>query len=63
MIKYVRITVYFLMFILTFYCLSGIDLGKVMLPGKNRAFKGQMLLWLLSLAVAYGATEFIFALM
>ena len=54
--------IYFMMFSLCFYCLSGINLSAILLPGKNRAFKGQMLLWLSALALGYLAASFILAI-
>ncbi|MBQ1827242.1 MAG: DUF1146 domain-containing protein [Erysipelotrichaceae bacterium] len=60
--RYFNMVIYLTMFALSFYCLSGIDLGAIMLPGRNRAFKGQMLLWLCSLALGYLAGSFILAI-
>ena len=53
------LTVYFVMFSLSFYCLSGLDLGKIMLPSDKKTVKAWILLWLMSLALGYLAGTFI----
>lgn len=58
-----RIAVYFLMFFVSFFCLSSLDLAKILLPVNNRALKAQLLLMLLSMALAYLAGSFIFEIM
>ena len=60
--RYFNMVIYLAMFALSFYCLSGLNLGTIMLPGKNRAFKGQMLLWLMALALGYLAGSFVLAI-
>jgi len=58
-----RVVLYFMMFGVSFYCLSGVDFGKVFLNQPNKSFKAQMLLVLLSLAIGFLATQFILAIM
>jgi uncharacterized membrane protein YwzB len=50
------------MFGFSFYALSSLNLGKIMLPGNNRAVKAQLLLILLSLALGYLSAQFILAI-
>lgn len=57
-----HVVLYFLMFSVSFYCLSGIDFSKIFLNHPNRAFKAQMLLLILSCAIGYLATRFILAI-
>ena len=58
-----RILLYFITFGLSFYCLSGIDFAKVMLPKNDRPAKAQFLLILLSMALGYLVAQFILAIM
>ncbi len=59
----VNFIIYLVMFGLSFFALSGLDLGKLCLPGKNRAFKAQLLLLLMSLALGYLTGQFFIAIM
>ena len=54
-----RILLYFAMFGFSFYCLSGLDLSKIMLNTPERGVKGQAFLILMSLALGYLAAQFI----
>lgn len=57
-----RIIIHFLMFGVSFYALSSLDLAKVLLPVKDRSMKAQILLVLLSLALGYLSAQFILAI-
>ncbi len=57
-----RIIIHFLMFGVSFYALSSLDLAKVLLPVKDRSTKAQILLVLLSLALGYLSAQFILAI-
>ena len=57
-----RILLHFAMFGFSFYALSSLNLGKIMLPGSSRAVKAQLLLILLSLALGYLSAQFILAI-
>ncbi len=57
-----RIIIHFLMFGVSFYALSSLDLAKVLLPVKDRSMKAQILLVLLSLALGYLSAQFIMAI-
>lgn len=50
------------MFIFSFYCLSSLDLAKLLLPVENRVAKAQFLVILLSLALGYLSAQFILAI-
>jgi len=58
-----RIGLYFVMFGLSFYCLSALDMGKILLPVKNRDTKAQVLLLMLSAALSYWVSEFLLGIM
>lgn len=58
----VRIVLHFAMLGFSFYALSGIDLSKVMLKRPNYAAKGQLLLVLAAMALAYLSAQFILAI-
>lgn len=58
-----RVILYFVMFGTSFYCLSGVDFSKLFLNQPNKAFKAQMLLIILSLALGFLSTQFILAIM
>ena len=57
-----RIIIHFLMFGVSFYALSSLDLAKVLLPVKDRSMKAQILLVLLSFALGYLSAQFIMAI-
>lgn len=57
-----RVILHFMTFCLSFYCLSGLDLSKVMLKGPQRNAKAMMLLILMSLALGYLSAQFILAI-
>ena len=57
-----RILLHFATFGFSFYALSGLDAGKVMLPGPQRTAKSLTLLVLLSLAIGYLSAQFILAI-
>ena len=57
-----RIALHFIMFIFSFYCLSSLDLAKVLLPVENRVVKAQFLVILLSIALGYLSSQFILAI-
>lgn len=61
--KISRVILHFMMFGISFYCLSGVDFAKFFLRTENRAFKAQVLLLLLSLALGYLSSQFILAIM
>jgi len=58
----IRIGLHFVMFTFSFWCLSGLDMGKHFLPGQA-ARKAQPMLILLSLALGYLSAQFILAIM
>ncbi len=47
----------------SFYCLSGLDLSKIMLNTPERGAKGQVLLFLMSMALGYLVAQFLIAIM
>ncbi len=57
-----RIFIHFVMFGVSFYALSSLDLAKLLLPVNNRNTKAQLLLILLSLALGYLTAQFILAI-
>ncbi len=57
-----RIALHFIMFVASFYCLSSLDLAKILLPSENRVVKAQFLVILLSLALGYLSAQFILAI-
>ncbi|MGI6607592.1 MAG: DUF1146 family protein [Erysipelotrichaceae bacterium] len=57
-----RITLHFIMFIFSFYCLSSLDLAKIMLPVENRVTKAQFLVILLSMALGYLSAQFVLSI-
>ncbi len=59
----INFIIYFVMFGLSYYAISGLDLGKLCLPGKNRSFKAQHLLVLMALALGYLTGQFFIAIM
>ncbi|MBQ6655214.1 MAG: DUF1146 domain-containing protein [Erysipelotrichaceae bacterium] len=58
-----RILLHFAMFGFSFYALSSLDLGKLILPVENRTVKAQLLLILMSLALGYLSAQFILAIL
>lgn len=58
-----KVVLYFMMFGTSFYCLSGLDFGKLFLNHPQKAFKAQMLLLLMSLALGFLSAQFILAIM
>ena len=58
-----RIILHFAAFGISFYCLSGLDLGKLMLNSPEKGTKAQVLLTLMSLALGYLSAQFILAIM
>lgn len=58
-----KVILHFMMFGVSFYCLSGVDFAKFFLNSPNKAFKAQMLLMLLSLALGFLSSQFILAIM
>lgn len=57
-----RIALHFIMFIASFYCLSSLDLAKILLPVENRVAKAQFLIILLSMALGFLSAQFIMAI-
>ena len=58
-----RIVLHFVTFGFSFYCLSGLDLSKLMLNTPQRSTKAQVLLFMMSLALGYLSAQFILAIM
>ncbi len=58
-----RIFIHFAMFGFSFYCLSGLDLSKLMLPGPERNTKATVLLLMLSAALGYLTAQFLLSIM
>ncbi len=58
-----RIAIHFIMFVASFYCLSSLDIAKLLLPVENRVAKAQFLVILLSMALGYLSAQFILAIM
>jgi len=56
-----KVGIYILAFIASFYCLSGLDLAKVL--RKSEVQKAQVLLLLMSLALGYLVGSFLLAIM
>ncbi|MDI9540018.1 MAG: DUF1146 family protein [Bacillota bacterium] len=57
-----RIALHFIMFIVSFYCLSSLDIAKILLPVENRVAKAQFLVILLSMALGFLSAQFILAI-
>ena len=57
-----RILLHFGAFGFSFYCLSGLDLSKLMLNTPQRSTKGQVLLLMMSMALGYLCAQFILAI-
>ena len=57
-----RIFIHFAAFGFSFYCLSGLDLGKLMLKTPDRNTKATLLLVFLSLALGYLVAQFILSI-
>ncbi|MBQ9035880.1 MAG: DUF1146 domain-containing protein [Erysipelotrichaceae bacterium] len=58
-----RIILHFGTFAFSFYCLSGLDLSKIMLKTPQRNTKAQVLLLMMSMALGYLVAQFILAIM
>ncbi|MGI6510404.1 MAG: DUF1146 family protein [Erysipelotrichaceae bacterium] len=58
-----RIAIHFIMFVASFYCLSSLDIAKLLLPVENRVAKAQFLVILLSMALGYLSAQFILSIM
>ena len=58
-----RILLHFGAFGFSFYCLSGLDLSKLMLNTPQRSTKGQVLLLMMSMALGFLVAQFILAIM
>lgn len=58
-----RILLHFGAFGFSFYCLSGLDLSKLMLNTPQRTAKAQFLLLMMSMALGYLVAQFILAIM
>ena len=59
----VKVILHIITFSFSFYCLSGLDLSKVMLNTPERGAKGQILLFLMSMALGYLVAQFLIAIM
>jgi uncharacterized integral membrane protein (TIGR02327 family) len=59
----VKIILHIITFSFSFYCLSGLDLSKIMLNTPERGAKGQILLFLMSMALGYLVAQFLIAIM
>ncbi|MBE6125101.1 MAG: DUF1146 domain-containing protein [Erysipelotrichaceae bacterium] len=59
----VKIILHIITFSFSFYCLSGLDLSKIMLNTPERGAKGQVLLFLMSMALGYLVAQFLIAIM
>ena len=57
-----RILLHFILFVFSFYALSGFDFSKIMLNTPQRGSKAQTFLILASMALAYLAAQFILSL-
>ncbi|MBQ1877481.1 MAG: DUF1146 domain-containing protein [Erysipelotrichaceae bacterium] len=58
-----RIILHFATFGFSFYCLSSLDLGKIMLNSPDKGTKAQLLLVMMSMALGYLSAQFILAIM
>ncbi|MBQ7223400.1 MAG: DUF1146 domain-containing protein [Erysipelotrichaceae bacterium] len=58
-----RIILHFATFGFSFYCLSSLDLGKIMLNSPDKRTKAQLLLVMMSMALGYLSAQFILAIM
>ena len=59
----VKIILHIITFSFSFYCLSGLDISKIMLNTPERGAKGQILLFLMSMALGYLVAQFLIAIM
>lgn len=59
----VKIILHIITFSFSFYCLSGLDLSKLMLNRPDRGAKGFVLLFLMSMGLGYLAAQFLIAIM
>ncbi|MBQ3376567.1 MAG: DUF1146 domain-containing protein [Erysipelotrichaceae bacterium] len=59
----IKIILHIITFAFSFYCLSGLDLSKIMLNTPERGAKGQVLLFLMSMALGYLVAQFLIAIM
>lgn len=59
----VKIILHIITFSFSFYCLSGLDLSKIMLNTPERGAKGQVLLFMMSMALGYLVAQFLIAIM
>lgn len=57
-----RIFIHFAAFGFSFYCLSGLDMGKLMLNNPERNTKATLLLVLMSMALGFLVAQFIMAI-
>ena len=57
-----RILLHFGCFAFSFYCLSGLNLSKIMLNVPAKSTKGQILLFMMSMALGYLCAQFILAI-
>ena len=59
----VKVILHIIPFSFSFYCLSGLDLSKIMLNTPERGARGQILLFLMSMALGYLVAQFLIAIM
>lgn len=59
----IKIILHIITFSFSFYCLSGLDLSKIMLNTPERGAKGQVLLFMMSMALGYLVAQFLIAIM
>ncbi|MBQ1315292.1 MAG: DUF1146 domain-containing protein [Erysipelotrichaceae bacterium] len=59
----VKIILHIITFSFSFYCLSGLDLSKIMLNTPERGAKGQVLLFMMSMALGYLVAQFLIVIM
>ena len=59
----VKIIMHIITFSFSFYCLSGLDLSKIMLNTPERGAKGQVLLFMMSMALGYLVAQFLIVIM
>ena len=56
MYRYVEYAIYIISFVLSFYCLMGVDFARFMRKGHSKKAEG--LVFLLAIALAYLVTQF-----
>ncbi len=59
----VKVIIHIITFSFSFYALSGLDLGKVMLNRPDKGAKGMVLLCLMALGLGYVSAQFLIAVM